>query len=145
MANESKNLDFADLYVGQTATHSVVIDESLIQAFAGLTGDYHPLHTDREYAIAHGFPDVLLHGVLLTSLSSKLIGMDLPGLKTILLGQTSEYIRPIFPGDVLAFRATITYLKKSLRLVTVKIEVTNQCNEIVSRQEFSVKLREDET
>lgn len=141
MANESVDRDFTDLYVGQTATYSVPIDVGLIQAFADLIGDHHPLHIDREYAVAHGFPDVLAHGVLLTSLSSKLIGMDLPGVRTILLGQRAEYIKPVFPGDVLSFRATITHLKRSLRLVTLEIEVANQRNELVSRQEFSVKLR----
>jgi acyl dehydratase len=145
MANESLDRHFADLCVGQTTTYSVPIDGGLIQAFADLSGDHHPLHIDREYAVAHGFPDVLAHGVLLTSLSSKLIGMDLPGLRTILLGQTSEYIKPVFPGDVLSFRATIAHLKRSLRLVTVEIEVANQRNEVVSRQTFSVKLRENGT
>ena len=142
MANQSRYLDFSDLYVGQTTTHSVVIDEALIQVFANLTGDHHPLHSDRVYAVAHGFPDILAHGVLLTSLSSKLIGMDLPGVRTILLGQTAEYIKPVFPRDVLSFEATISHLKRSLRLVTIEIKVTNQRNEVVSRQEFRVKLRE---
>ena len=142
-ANESRYFDFADLYLGQTATHSVTIDEALIQTFANLTGDHHPLHLDRDYALAHGFQDILAHGVLLTSLSSKLIGMDLPGVRTILLSQTSEYIKPAFPGDELSFRAKVSHLKRSLRLVTIEIEVANQRNEIVSCQEFRIKLRED--
>jgi acyl dehydratase len=145
MANKSVDHDFINLCVGQTATYSVPIDAGLIQAFADLIGDHHPLHVDREYAVKHGFRDVLAHGVLLTSLSSKLIGMDLPGVRTILLGQTAEYIKPVFPGDILSFRATITHLKRSLRLVTVEIEVANQRDEVVSRQTFSVQLRGNET
>ena len=143
METESKCLLLDELVVGQTATHSVSVDASLIDAFADLTGDHHPLHVDKPYAVARGFQDVLAHGALLTSLGSKLIGMDMPGLNTILLGQTSEYLKPVFPGDVLLFRATISYLKRSLCLVTVEIEVSNQCKEVVSHQEFRVKLRED--
>ena len=136
------NLRFEDLRVGQAATHSVKISDALIEAYAELTGDHHPLHTDKKYAGVHGFKDRIAHGALITSLSSKLIGMDLPGESTILLNQSSEYLKPVFPGDCLAFRATITHLKKSLRLVTVGIEVENQVSDIVSRQEFSIKIRE---
>jgi acyl dehydratase len=69
--------------------------------------------------------------------------MELPGVRTILLGQTAEYVRPVFPGDDLSFSATVTHLKRSLCLVTIDIKVTNQRNETVSCQEFVVKLRED--
>jgi 3-hydroxybutyryl-CoA dehydratase len=142
MSSNSKHHNFSDLFIGQTATHSVTIDGELIRAFAALTGDHHPLHMDSDYAISNGFSDVLVHGMLLTSLGSKLIGMDLPGEKTILLGQASEYLKPVFPGDVLLFLAKISHLKSSLRLVTVQIDVTNQYNELVSLQKFSVKLRD---
>ena len=143
MATTSRHFDFASLYIGQNVRCSISIDADLIQAFANLTGDHHPLHTNREYAVEHGYPDVLAHGVLLTSLSSRLIGMELPGVRTILLGQTAEYVRPVFPGDDLSFSATVTHLKRSLCLVTIDIKVTNQRNETVSCQEFVVKLRED--
>lgn len=141
MANEPKYFDFDDLYIGQTATNFIVISEELIQDFANLTGDYHPLHTDRVYAVAHGFMDILAHGVLLTSLSSKLIGMDLPGARTLLLSQTAEYAKPVYPGDILSFCATVSHLKRSLQLVTIEIKVTNQRCENVTRQEFVIKIR----
>ena len=101
---------FEDLHIGQKATHSVVVCDSLISSFANLTGDRHPLHTDREYSVSNGFQDILAHGVLLTSLSSKLIGMDLPGERALLLSNKSEYIKPVYPGDVLLFSATVSFL-----------------------------------
>ncbi len=139
---ESSILELDDLYVGRTATHTVFLSEEIIRAFADLTGDHHPLHTDRAYAEASGFGDILAHGVLFTSIGSKLIGMDLPGRKSILVGQSSEYLKPAFPGDVLTFDAVVSNVRQSLAIVTVEIKVSNQHGEAVARVEYAVKIRE---
>jgi 3-hydroxybutyryl-CoA dehydratase len=138
---ESISLQLDDLYVGQTTTHTVLVTEESIRSFAALTGDFHPLHTDKAYAVRHGFQDIIAHGVLLTSFSSKVIGMDLPGLRSILLAQNAEYLKPAFPDDVLTFVGTLSKIRRSLGIVTVDVQVSNQRNELVSRLEFTVKLR----
>lgn len=140
---ESKPYRLDDLRVGQTTTHTVALTEEAIRSFSALTGDFHPLHADKEYAAAHGFQDIIAHGVLLTGFSSKVVGMDLPGLRSILLGQSSEYLKPALPGDVLTFVGTLSRIRRSLGIVTVEITVSNQRQDVVSRMEFTVKLREE--
>ena len=93
--------------------------------------------------MGRGFQDIIAHGVLLTSFSSKLIGMHLPGLHSILLAQNAEYLKPAFPGDVLTFVGTLSKIRKSLRIVTVDVQVSNQRNELISSMKFTVKLREE--
>jgi len=66
------------------------ITETDIVTFAGLTGDWHPLHTDVEYAAATPFGGRIAHGMLTLS-----VGMALP----FRLGPHSSYL----PRSFLAF------------------------------------------
>jgi len=70
-----------------------------VEAFAGLSGDTNPIHLDRDAARRAGFDREVVHGVLVTSLISRLLGTRLPGPGTILLGQPLRYLRPVHPGD----------------------------------------------
>jgi acyl dehydratase len=133
------NLD--DLHVDLSSTFRVTITEEHIKKFSELTGDYHPLHTNKSYAKEQGFMNVIAHGALITSMSSKLIGMDLPGLQSIVLSQKSEYIKPVFPGDELTFTGVVSKIRKPLSIVLVKINVFNQKNDEVSVIEYMVKIR----
>jgi 3-hydroxybutyryl-CoA dehydratase len=49
------------------------ITETDIVEFAGLTGDWHPLHTDVGYAAASPFGERIAHGMLVLSIGSALI------------------------------------------------------------------------
>lgn len=66
------------------------VTEADIVAFAGLTGDWHPLHTDVEYAAGTPFKGRIAHGMLTLS-----IGMALP----FRLGPFSSYL----PKSFIAF------------------------------------------
>jgi len=119
----------------------VKLTEEQIESFAKLTGDFHPLHVDKSYATRNGFRDVLAHGALITSFSSRLIGMELPGLRSIVLSQDSKYLKPTYPGDELTFSGVVSKVRKSLSVVIVTITVVNQDDEEVGLIEFTVKVR----
>ena len=59
-------------------THSEVVVENLsrtqIVMYAGVSGDYNPLHTDEVYTTqAAGYPSVFAHGMLTMGLTSKML------------------------------------------------------------------------
>jgi len=137
----TSNLNIDDLKPGLSRSFTVKLTVEQIESFAKLTGDFHPLHMDHAYAIRSGFKDVLAHGALITSLSSRLIGMELPGLRSIVLSQESKYFKPTYPGDELTFNGVVSKLRKSLSIVIITITVVNQDDEEVSLIEFTVKLR----
>ena len=74
---------FADLQVGQSAERTKLMTESLINAYAELTGDFSPVHIDEAAAAKTRFGTRIAHGMLSVSFLSALIGMDLPGPGTI--------------------------------------------------------------
>ena len=64
---------FEDYEVGQKAISPArTITEADIHTFAGLTGDWHPLHTDAEYAKNTMFGERIAHGMLVLAVGSAL-------------------------------------------------------------------------
>src|SRR5690349_10236152 len=62
------SLDFDALPAdARFASRGRTITEADLVAFAGLTGDFHPLHTDAEWAAASAFGERIAHGMLLLS------------------------------------------------------------------------------
>ena len=88
----SKEYEYLDDYaVGERfISPARTITEADIIQFAGLTGDWHPLHTDVEYAAKTPFKERIAHGMLTLS-----IGMVLP----FRLGPYSSFL----PRSFMAF------------------------------------------
>jgi acyl dehydratase len=64
---------FEDYKVGEkTLSPARTITEADIHAFAALTGDWHPLHTDVEYAKNTMFGERIAHGMLVLVIGSAL-------------------------------------------------------------------------
>jgi acyl dehydratase len=65
---------FEDFQVGdRLVTQARTITETDVVQFAALTGDWHPLHTDAEYARGTIFGERIAHGLLILSISTGLM------------------------------------------------------------------------
>lgn len=124
-----------------TAAITKQLLHSDIEAFCKLTGDNHPLHTSREYATAHGFDDIIAHGLLISSFSSTLIGMKLPGKNTIITSQTFMYRNTAYPGDILEIKGEITAKEPRFNTIEVKVKIHNQNKKLVSSGLYKIKIR----
>lgn len=84
---------------GEKAYIEKVIDEETVAAFARLTGDFNPIHTDREYASRTIYRRPIAHGMLAADLISSVMGTELPGAGTILSEINFRFLMPVYPGD----------------------------------------------
>src|SRR5438093_11224347 len=94
--------------IGDTASVSKTITQADIENFADLSGDHNPIHLDKDYAAHTRFGSRIAHGLLTSSLISAVIGNKLPGLGSIYLGQTLQFVAPGVPVDTIVARATVT-------------------------------------
>ena len=78
-----------------------------MQAFTELSKDYNPIHSDFNFAKSKGFDAPLIHGLLLSSQMSRLIGQELPDQNAILTGIQMDFMQPSFPDDELIFQADL--------------------------------------
>ncbi len=75
--------------------------------FARISEDNNPIHIDDHYAVESIFKKRVVHGVLLTSMFSKIFGTIYPGNGGIYLSQTSKFLKPAFIGDLIKARVTL--------------------------------------
>jgi 3-hydroxybutyryl-CoA dehydratase len=125
--------------VGQTFLCKQTIDDKLVRAFAEVSGDRNPIHLDDAVAAKSRFGQRIAHGAILCALISKVLGMDMPGVGTVYLGQTCSFKLPVFLGDTVQLEAKIIELlpKSIARISTV---ITKQTGEVVLDGVAEVKL-----
>ena len=127
---------FDDLKIGMTVdTAPAVIEKEKMVAFAR---DYDPipLHTDEEYAKSTPFGGLIAPGVMsFMSVWAKYLEVDFFGSE-LLAGKSTkiEWLKPVYAGDVLTGKATITNLiKRNAKngLAEITVDAYNQKGELV--------------
>jgi 3-hydroxybutyryl-CoA dehydratase len=122
---------FEDLAVGDRVTFTKTISETDIYLFAGITGDFYPLHMDAEYAKHSRFGERVAHGMLVGSLISTVNGLLLGVGGGISLGQTLRFRRPVKIGDTITAEAEIVEKIPTTRRLRFRTVCRNQRGEIV--------------
>ncbi len=125
--------------VGQTFIYEQVIDDKLVRAFAEVSGDRNAIHLDDAVAKTSRFGQRIAHGAILCAIISKVLGMDMPGVGTVYLGQTCNFKLPVFLGDTVKLEAKIIELlpKSMAKISTI---ITKQSGEVVFEGIADVKL-----
>jgi len=124
--------------VGQKATWTKTITEADVYAFAGITGDFNPLHVDREYAAGTRFKERIAHGILTAGLVSAVLGMRLPGPGGIFMRQTLTFLRPVRFGDTITAQAEVLHWDAGRRILTLRTTCANQRGETVLEGEATL-------
>ena len=94
-------LYYEDIHVGDTwISNGRTVTETDVVMFAGLTGDYNPLHVDHEFAKKTPFRKPIAHGLLGMALVAGL-GNHAPLVKTAAFVGVREwkFLQPTFIGD----------------------------------------------
>lgn len=127
-----------NLKVGDSAEITKTIDQSDIDAFARVTGDQNPVHLDEEFAKTTRFRRRIAHGMLTASLISAVLANKLPGEGSVYLGQTLQFVAPVFPGDEVTARVTVKEIREDKPIVKLETICVNQRGEVVVRGEATV-------
>jgi 3-hydroxybutyryl-CoA dehydratase len=126
-----KELAFAEMNVGDSASLSKTVTESDILSFAGLTMDFNPVHIDAEYAKESIFGERIAHGMLSAGFISAVLGTQLPGPNSIYLGQELKFLAPVKIGDTVTAKATIVEKREDKQILKLETVVLNQKGEKV--------------
>ncbi len=108
------------------------VTEADIVMFAGLSGDYNPLHTNEEFAKQSPVGRRIMQGSLVTSVVDGLISrMGLfEGTAITFLACTWEFKAPVFIGDTIRARIRVADRRPSKKggrgVVTFAVAVVNQ-------------------
>jgi 3-hydroxybutyryl-CoA dehydratase len=115
---------YANVKVGDNANFTKTISEADIVMFAGISGDFNPLHVDKEFAKNSFFKERVAHGMLTASLITTAIA-DVLGSGGVLMSQTIKYVAPVKIGDTIT--ASIVVIEKGAKnRLRMKTTCTNQ-------------------
>ena len=139
---------FEDFEVGEEAmTAGRTVTETDIVNFAGITGDWNEIHTNKELAERGMFKQRIAHGALIFSIATGL---------SVRLGQTADtvlafygldrlrFVKPTFIGDTVHVRQKVeskSERDQSSGIVTMLNEVINQRDEVVISYTAKVLLK----
>jgi 3-hydroxybutyryl-CoA dehydratase len=112
--------------IGERASFTKTVTESDVTTFAGLIGDFNPLHVDAEYARQSRFGQRIAHGIFTGGLISAVLGNKLPGAGGIYLSQQLEFLAPVFIGDTITATAEVVSWRSEKRILTLKTDAYNQ-------------------
>jgi acyl dehydratase len=145
-------LYFEDFQVGQRfTTPARTVTEADIANFAGVSGDFNPIHTDAEFAKTTPFGERIAHGLLVLSMLTGLrqrSGHFEGTLIAWLEIRNYRFLKPVLIGDTVHGETEILEKRETSRpdrgVLVQRVRVVNQRGEVVQEGEFvtMVKRRE---
>jgi acyl dehydratase len=128
-------------------TGSRTITEADVVNFAGLSGDYNPLHINEEFARRTVFGTRIAHGLLGLSIASGLINQMGIGEGTVIafLGMTWTFRAPLKFGDTITVHERVAEKRETSKqdrgIVRMAVSVINQHDEIVQEGEHTLMIK----
>ena len=134
-------LNFADIAIGQRYEIERQITKQDVERFAALSGDFNPLHLDPTYAASTEFGGCIVHGMLLASLFSHLVGMHIPGKYALYLGQDLSFRKAVMVGEKVQVSARVISKIEATRTIVLTTEIRNDEGSIAVTGTAKVKCR----
>lgn len=120
-----------EMNIGDSASFSKTITDADVKMFAGITGDFNPVHINKEFAKETMFKDRIAHGMLVASLFSTVLGTQLPGEGAIYVGQEVKFTKPVYLEDTITATVTVSELNIEKNRVVLDTIATNQNGDVV--------------
>ena len=142
-------LYFEDVEVGfRFETPSRTVTEADLVAFAGVSGDFNPLHTDRRFAETSIYGERIAHGALVLSITTGLrqrVGLFDGTLMGLLEIRAWRFVAPVRIGDTIRAVCEVTELRETSKpdrgVMVQRIDVLDQDDARVAGGEFVMLLR----
>lgn len=125
--------------IGDRASVKRTVTEADIVNFAGITGDFNPIHMDEEYAKASRFKGRIAHGIFSAALISSVLGNKLPGPGCIYLKQNLVFMAPVRIGDTITAEVEIIEIIEAKNRLRLRTFCKNQQGKVVLEGEALVQ------
>ncbi len=122
---------YEDIEIGETASITKMISESDIVNYAGIIGDFNPIHVNPEYAKTTMFGERIAHGMLTASFISTLVGCGIPGRNGLYLSQEIKFVKPVKIGDTITATAEVIEKIDAKNRIVMSTIIRNQRDEVV--------------
>ncbi|HVN86450.1 MAG TPA: MaoC/PaaZ C-terminal domain-containing protein [Candidatus Binatia bacterium] len=101
------------------------ISQEVYDHFVAASGDTNFLHTDDDFARQLGFPEKVMHGVILNAFISHFVGVHFPAGRVVLHAVNTQFKSPCHLGDEIRIDAEVTQVAHAVGAVTLEMVATN--------------------
>jgi len=137
MSFTNMHLFFDDVTVGQEwESPGRTVTETDIINFAGISGDFNPIHVDHAFAATTMYRRPIAHGLLVWSMSSGLT-LYCPPMRTLAFMSIRDwqFKEPVFAGDTIRVRVKVLAKEQRGRgrrgVITWQRQIVNQDGKIL--------------
>ncbi len=117
-----------------------VVSEDVYNGFITIFKDTNPLHTQVDFAKAHGFEGCVMHGNILNGFLSYFIGECLPSKNVIIHSQEIQFKNPVYLNDELIFNAQVSNIYESVQAFEFKFKFKNSTMKILAKGKIQIGL-----
>lgn len=111
---------FNELEIGQFYEEEKTVSEEDGKTFAEISNDFNPIHLDSKYAESTRFGKRIVHGMLVGSFISGIIGNRFPGAGSVYMGQELFFKGPVYYNTKIIIRVEVTDLDKEKNRVYLR-------------------------
>lgn len=116
---------------GQRYCVSIKVDNTLVESFAGVSGDNNPVHLDSLFAATTSFGRPIAHGMLFGALISGALATHLPGPGTIYLAQTLQFRQPVYVGEEVTLELEVMSVRTDKPIAVIATSIRTAAKEAV--------------
>jgi len=147
MANQQRGLTFDQFNLGDVFTSQArTVTETDVVNFAGLSGDFNPLHTDEEFGKSTPFGARIAHGMLVASMATGMANWSgvFEGTTIALMEQVIRYKGAVMFGDTVHLELNVAEKKETSKLnrgiVKFDTAVVNQDRKAVIEGQWTLMM-----
>ena len=130
-----------DLKIGDTVSIKKLFSQEEVLAYAKSFHDTNPVHFNFEYAAKTIFKKPIVQGLFVSSLFGGLLGSKLPGKGTIHLGQTLQFLKPVYVNEEVEAIIRIISIRSDKPVITFQATCIKENGEIAITGEAVVIYR----
>ena len=135
-------MNLGKIEIGKVIEYKKTFTEDDVLDFAKISGDNNPIHLDKKYASESIFGQRVVHGILVTSMFSKIFGTIYPGIGGIYLSQFVKYLKPVFINEQVIAKVTLINFDYDKKRGTSKTECFKDNKVIVITGEAGILFPE---
>lgn len=152
MTKKNRGLTFDQFQVGDTfASQARTVTEADVVSFAGLSGDFNPLHTDAEFGKTTPFGERIAHGMLVAAMATGMANWTgvFEGTTIALMEQVIQYKGAVKFGDTIHLELKVAEKKETSKpdrgIVVFESRVLNQEGKSVVEGRWTLMMKRGES
>jgi len=112
-----------NLESGLEFNFSFSVSSEMMTEFGRISGDFHPVHTEDDYARGRGFMGRIVYGGILVAQVSRLIGMEIPAQHCVWTQLKVDFIQPLYINERADLNAQVVGVSEAVNALIMKFRI----------------------